>query len=62
MGFKRTRQAELSRDTLNAVGRVDILDAGDLETGSRALTRDDGRVGEEEFPDLCFVSIKSRIG
>lgn len=39
------RQAELGRDAVDAVGRVDILDQHDLEAGSSALARGNGRVG-----------------
>ena len=45
-------QGELGRDTLNTVGRVDVLDQGDLVAGGSALTGDDGGVGKEELPDL----------
>ncbi len=31
---------------------VDVLDQGDLVAGRGALAGDDGRVGEEVFPDL----------
>jgi hypothetical protein len=34
------------------VGRVDVLDQGELVAGSTSLTGDDGGVGEEELPDL----------
>ena len=55
-GLERTREGELGVDTLNTVGGVDVLDEGDLEAGSRTLTRRNGGVGEEEFPDLMIRS------
>ena len=45
-------QAKLSRDTLNTVGGVDVLDEGELPAGSSTLARGDGSGGEEVFPDL----------
>lgn len=39
-------------DAVDAVGGVDILDQGDLVAGGSSLTRGDGGVGKEEFPDL----------
>lgn len=45
-------EAELGRNTLNTVGRVDVLDQSDLEAGSTTLAGHDGGVGKEELPDL----------
>lgn len=42
----------LSGDALDTVGGIDVLDECDLPAGSGSLTRDDGRVREEIFPDL----------
>lgn len=52
----RAVEAELRRNALDTVGRVDVLDQRDLEAGGTALTGGDGRVGEEVFPDLFLVS------
>lgn len=45
-------EAELGRDTSHAVGRVDVLDQGELEDSGTTLAGDDGRIGKEELPDL----------
>lgn len=55
------RKTELGVDTLDTVGRVDVLDHGDLVASGGTLTGDDGGVGKEVFPDLierqsAFVS------
>lgn len=55
-GLAGASKAELGRNTLNAVSRVDVLDHGDLPAGSTSLTGSDGRVGKEVFPDLSNVS------
>lgn len=34
------------------MGRVDVLDQGELVAGGTTLAGDDGGVGEEELPDL----------
>jgi hypothetical protein len=52
-------QSVLSRDALNTVNKVEVFDKGDLETGSRALSGRNGRVGKEKFPDLEDVREKS---
>jgi hypothetical protein len=49
---KSALEVELGWHALDAVGRVDVLDQGDLVAGGAALAGDDGRVGEEELPDL----------
>jgi len=50
--LESARETELGVDTLDTVGRVDVLDHGDLVAGGGTLTGDDGRVGKEVFPDL----------
>ena len=45
-------ETELGVDALDTVGRVDVLDHGDLVASGRTLSRDDGRVGKEVFPNL----------
>lgn len=50
--LERSSKAELSWNTKNAVSRVDVLDQGNLVAGCSSLARDDGRVSEEELPDL----------
>jgi hypothetical protein len=47
-----TCESELSWDAFDTVGRVDVLDEDNLVAGCRPLTRDNGRVGKKEFPDL----------
>lgn len=42
----------MGRNALNTVGRVDVLDQGDLVAGSGTLAGGDGGVGEEVLPDL----------
>ena len=37
------------------MGRVDVLNEGDLKASCRPLTRDDGRVCKEILPDLGIV-------
>lgn len=49
------REVVLAVDALDAVGGIDVLDAGDLVAGGGALAGDDGRVGEEVFPDLLLL-------
>jgi hypothetical protein len=51
-GLKGPRERELGVNALDTMGGVQVLDKGDLVAGCGALTRDDGGVGEEEFPDL----------
>jgi len=51
------RKVELRFDTLNTVGRVDVLDESDLVAGCGTLSGDDGRVREEVLPDLSHVSL-----
>jgi hypothetical protein len=51
-GVESTREAKLRRNAFNTVGRVDVLDEGDLVAGSGSLTGDDRGVGKEVFPDL----------
>lgn len=67
-GSESSVETELGRNTFNAVGGVDVLDAGDLEARGGALTGDDGRVCEEVFPNLsqggyffvCLVGLRGR--
>lgn len=49
--LESTRKTELGVDTLDTVGRVDVLDHGDLVASGGTLTGDDGGVGKEVFPD-----------
>lgn len=46
-----TRQAELGREPLDAVGGVEVFDHDHLEAGGAALARGDGGPGQEELPD-----------
>lgn len=45
-------EIELGGNTVDAVGRVDVLDQGNLPASSTTLARDDGRVRKEVLPDL----------
>lgn len=45
-------EAVLGLDAIDAVCGVEVLDDDDLEAGGGALSRGDGRVGQEDFPDL----------
>lgn len=47
-----TGQAVRVGNALDTVGGVDVLDESDLVAGGATLTRDDGAVCEEVFPDL----------
>ena len=58
-GIESPGKRELGVDALNTVSRVDILDQGDLVAGGTSLTRDDGGIGKEEFPNLECVSCGS---
>lgn len=51
-GLEGAGEAELRRDAVHAVGRVEVLDQHELEAGRGALARGDGGVGQEELPDL----------
>jgi len=51
-GSESTRESELTGDTFDTVGRVEVLDQADLITSCSSLTGDDGGVSKEEFPDL----------
>lgn len=50
--LETTLETKLGLDAVHAVGRVDVLDEGDLEAGGGTLARGNGGVGQEEFPDL----------
>jgi hypothetical protein len=50
--LESTGKTELGVDTIGTVSGVDVLDHGDLVASSGTLTRDNGRVGKEVFPDL----------
>jgi hypothetical protein len=50
-------QVELSGNSFNTVGGVDVLDQGDLVASRCALPGGDGRVGKEIFPDLLWLAI-----
>ena len=47
-------EAVLGLDAIDAVCGVEVLDDDDLEAGGGALSRGDGRVGQEDFPDLSL--------
>jgi hypothetical protein len=51
-GFESALQTELAVDTLDTVGRVDVLDQCKLVAGGTTLAGGDGAVGEEVLPDL----------
>ena len=55
-----TGQAVLRVDALNTVGRVDVLDEGNLVAGGGTLAGGDGGVGKEVLPDLVHVSMRRR--
>lgn len=55
-GLTGSAQTVLRVDALHTVRRVDVLDQGDLEARSTALTGSDGGGSEEVFPDLEIVS------
>ncbi len=57
--LEASRQGELRLNTLDAVGRVDVLDQRELEACGRALAGDDGRVGKEVLPDLWWLKSAS---
>lgn len=45
-------EAVLGGDTLNTVGRVDVLDKGELPAGGTTLAGGDGGGSKEVLPDL----------
>ena len=49
--FDTTCQSKLTRDAFHSVGAIDVLDQRDLEAGRATLSRDDGGVCQEVFPD-----------
>ena len=51
-GRQGALEAELCRNTLDAMGGVEVLHQRDLVASRRTLARDDRGVGEEELPDL----------
>lgn len=51
-----TRETILGVDSVNAVARVEVLDNNHLEAGGGTLAGSNGRVGQEELPDLAGVS------
>lgn len=55
-GLTGCSETELSINTFNTVGGVDVLDKCELEAGSASLARGDSRVGQEVFPDLEEIS------
>lgn len=50
-GLAGTSKTELGGDALDTVGRVDVLDQGELPAGGTALARSDGRGSQEVLPD-----------
>jgi len=62
-GLESPRKGELGADAFDAVSRVHVLDKGDLVASCGALTRNDGGVGKEIFPDLFVLdAIRKRSG
>lgn len=59
--LKGARKAKLRRDALDTVIGVKVLDKDHLVAGSRTLASDDGRVGEEELPDLMGWVVRMRL-
>lgn len=55
-GLASTSETVLGGDALNAVGRVDVLDQGELPAGGTALAGGDGGGSQEVLPDLKNVS------
>jgi hypothetical protein len=55
-GPESSRKGELGADAIDAVSRIHVLDQGDLIAGCGALTRDDGGVSKEVFPDLLLLA------
>lgn len=51
------RKTVVVGNTLNTVGRVDVLDQRDLVASSTTLAGDDGGVSKEELPDL-FTNVE----
>jgi hypothetical protein len=47
-------QIELALDALNTMRAIDVLHERNLIAGSGTLSRNDGGVGEEVFPDLVY--------
>ncbi len=54
--LKGPRKRKLGVNTFDTVSGVQVLDKGDLIASGGALARDDGGVGEEEFPDLVLLA------
>ncbi len=50
-------EAVLGVDAVNAVARVEVLNNHHLEAGCGTLARSNGRVGQEQLPDLNCVSL-----
>lgn len=51
-GLTGTGKTELGLDTINTVGRVDVLDEGELPAGRTTLAGGDGGRSKEVLPDL----------
>jgi len=51
-GSQSPRETELTRNALNTMSRVDVLNEADLVASCTSLTRDNSGVGKEVFPDL----------
>jgi len=51
-GCAAARQSELRVDAIGAVRRIDVFNQRDLVASSATLARDNGRVGQEELPNL----------
>lgn len=51
-GLAGTGKTKLGLDTINTVGRVDVLDEGELPAGGTTLAGGDGGRSKEVLPDL----------
>jgi hypothetical protein len=54
--MKSSRQSKLGIDAFDTVGGVQVLDQCDLIASCGALSRDNGGVGKEEFPNLALLA------
>lgn len=60
-GSKGSRKAKLTRNALDAVDGVDVLDQDNLVASCASLARDDSGIGKEVLPDLLHRCQHSRI-
>lgn len=54
-------KTELSSDTLNTVGRVDVLNKGKLPAGGTTLAGSDSGGSKEVLPDLIRDIISKKV-